>query len=110
MPRHKANERAREALGLHKRIRVARIRAGISTEQMAIWLGVHQSNYTRIETGKVAVSAERVLEVSRLLNVSVAELYGELPPVEERDTDVEPADAPHDSSAAPPPVTKTVAA
>lgn len=78
MGKKHGNTAARLAMGLHTRMREARVAAGITREQMAGWLGVHVTNYSRIETGSVSVSAERVGQIARLLGVSVASLYGEL--------------------------------
>jgi DNA-binding XRE family transcriptional regulator len=87
MGRTKSNKAARLALGLHRRIQEARERASITREQMAAWLGLHTTNYARIELGDVAVSAERVAEIARLLHINVASLYGESGPEETNDDD-----------------------
>lgn len=65
------------ALGLHQRLAEARESANLSRRQVAGWLGVHVTNYARIETGDVSISADRVAQLARLLGVSVAWLYGE---------------------------------
>jgi len=56
-------------------IREIRQNQAYSQEFMATTLGIHTSNYNRIETGVQQPSLARILEIARILNVQPFELF-----------------------------------
>lgn len=57
-----------------QRIRLARERCDINQSGLAVLIGLQQGTVCRIESGEIAVSAERLLEIAAALQVSVVEL------------------------------------
>ena len=58
------------------KIRNIRKSKGISQEAMAFDLGIDYSTYGKIERGKIALTVERLVLISEILKVSVAEIFG----------------------------------
>lgn len=56
-------------------IRELRQNQAYSQEFMATTLGIHTSNYNRIETGVQQPSLARILEIARILNVQPFEFF-----------------------------------
>ena len=59
---------------LTEQIRQARLKRGLSQENMAESLGISTSAYGDIERGKTEISIRRLIVLAELLEVSVAEL------------------------------------
>ena len=60
-----------------KRIRRTRELRGIPSTEIARQIEVSRPYYSLLETGKRRLSAEHVWKIAKVLDVSVAELYGE---------------------------------
>lgn len=61
---------------LARRLRAARVRAGLTQVEVARTLELHRPAVTEIEAGRRSVSSEELERFSRLYQVSVAELLG----------------------------------
>jgi len=55
-------------------VRKIRQQKGLSQDNMAADMGLSQSQYSRIEQGDCAVPFEKVIEISKILNVSPDEI------------------------------------
>lgn len=64
-------------MNLHHRIKDIREEKKLSQEYMANKLTLSQSQYSRREKGEVKFLADELLSIARILEVSVAQLYGE---------------------------------
>lgn len=61
-----------------KAIRIARTRAGLTQKQLAELVGRDQSEISRIEAGKTALTVPLLLSVAKALNVRPARLLNEI--------------------------------
>ena len=61
-------------------IKNARQRLGLSAEEVAQKVGVHRNMIYRWESGGAEPSAENLYKFSKLVGVTIPELYGEAPP------------------------------
>ena len=61
-----------------KAIRIARTRAGLTQKQLADLVGRDQSEISRIEAGKTALTVPLLLSVAKALNVRPARLLNEI--------------------------------
>ena len=68
-----------------ERIREARKQAGLSQGQVAKLMGLHRPSVSEIEAGNRRVSAEEVVTLAKLFDVSVAWLVGDAPESVETD-------------------------
>ncbi len=64
-------------MDIRDRIRSLRKDRGLSAERVAREMGISRPFYTLIECGKRRLTAEHVEKITRVLGVSVGELYGE---------------------------------
>jgi len=61
-----------------KAIRIARTRAGLTQKQLAELVGRDQSEISRIEAGKTALTVPLLLSVAKALGVRPARLLNEI--------------------------------
>jgi len=66
---------AQKIIGLN--IKLARIKNGYSQAELADKLSVEQSYISRVESGKVAVSCERIYEIIHLLDCEASDIFPE---------------------------------
>lgn len=59
------------------KIRKIREHKGLSQEVIAFELGISQPTYARLEKKDVRISIKRLIEITRILNISVSELIDE---------------------------------
>lgn len=64
---------------LAARLRDARTLAGLSQSQVAKMLGLHRPTISEMEAGNRKVTAEELVRLSEIYDVSVSWLLGELP-------------------------------
>ena len=64
-------------MNLYQRIKDTREEKKISQEYIAHELSLSQSQYSRREKGEVKFLADELLTIARILEVSIAQLYGE---------------------------------
>ena len=58
-------------------IRLARVTKGLSQQNMADELGLTVASYSNIERGITDITVSRLIEISKLLNVSIYQLLDE---------------------------------
>ncbi|ATA73541.1 MULTISPECIES: helix-turn-helix domain-containing protein [Capnocytophaga] len=56
------------------KIKKIRLEKKISQEDIAFQLGISQSAYAKIETGKQKLSAEQLIKISKILSIDLKEL------------------------------------
>ena len=64
---------------VRERIRIIRDQKGIRAKDIAVALGMARPSYTLIEVGRRRLTADHVQKIARVLGVTVAALYGEVP-------------------------------
>jgi transcriptional regulator with XRE-family HTH domain len=62
------------------RIYLARKRLGLKQSDVFLKLGIGQSSYSDIETGKRSISVDLLCELSNILNIKASYLLGESEP------------------------------
>ena len=62
---------------IYEKIKNIRESKKISQDYLAIELGLGQSQYSRRETGEVEFSPKQIKTISKLLDTSIANLFGE---------------------------------
>lgn len=55
-------------------IREFRLKRGLSQEYMAFSLGIHTSNYSRLESGTYQARMQRIIDIAKILQVQPYEL------------------------------------
>jgi transcriptional regulator with XRE-family HTH domain len=75
MPKRSKNDCRNKDIG--NRIRVARVRQGLSQIETAARLGITYPTLSKYQTGETALSATRLLDVAAALHVTIAWLVGE---------------------------------
>ena len=64
-------------MGIHKRIKTIRESKKISQSYLASELNLDQSQYSRREKGEIQFIPEEIVKLSKLLETSISELFGE---------------------------------
>lgn len=64
-------------MGIHKRIKAIRETKKISQSYLANELNLDQSQYSRREKGEIKFIPEELMKISKLLQISISELFGE---------------------------------
>ncbi|HEU4552035.1 MAG TPA: helix-turn-helix transcriptional regulator [Chitinophaga sp.] len=59
-------------------IKHLRRRKEYSQEYMAAHLDISQNAYSKLETGKISISIDRLCDVARILDINPAELLGKI--------------------------------
>lgn len=62
---------------LHERVKTIREQKRYSQEHIAHELGLSQSQYSRRENGEIKFDADEILQVSKILDTKISELFGE---------------------------------
>ena len=62
-----------------QRIRMFRAMRGLSQDNVADELGMTTGNYGKMERGEITISVNAVAQISKILKVSIAELFDEKP-------------------------------
>ena len=62
-----------------QRIRVFRAMRGLSQDNVADELGMTTGNYGKMERGEITISVNTVAQISKILKVTIAELFDEKP-------------------------------
>lgn len=62
-----------------QRIRMFRAMRGLSQDNVADELGMTTGNYGKMERGEITISVNAVAHISKILKVSIAELFDEKP-------------------------------
>ena len=62
-----------------QRIRMFRAMRGLSQDNVADELGMTTGNYGKMERGEITISVNTVAQISKILKVSIAELFDEKP-------------------------------
>ena len=57
-----------------EKIRIARTIKGYSQEYMAFMLNISQSTYSKMESGSIELTVQRLFEIAELLEVKIIEL------------------------------------
>lgn len=60
------------------KIRHLRRKKEYSQEYMAAHLDISQNAYSKLETGKIAITVDRLCEVARILDIAPADLLAEV--------------------------------
>lgn len=55
-------------------VKIARLKKGLTQEQLADLMNIHLTYIARIETGKINMSLGKILELSKFLNVDINNL------------------------------------
>lgn len=55
-------------------VKIARMRKGLTQEQLADLMGIHLTYIARIETGKINMSLGKILEIARTLEIDINQL------------------------------------
>lgn len=63
--------------GIGKRIKIARIKAGLSQEQLAELINLSTGHTSNIETGSTRVSLKTIISIANALHVSADELLAD---------------------------------
>ena len=71
-----ALRRPKQRQKIADRLRRLRVAAGITQDQACAKLDIARSQWCLIETGQRSIPAERIVDVARLVNVSLNELLG----------------------------------
>jgi transcriptional regulator with XRE-family HTH domain len=58
------------------RLRLLRIRAGVTQEEIAGQLRLRRNQWCRIEAGDQSIPAERLVDIARIISATVDELLG----------------------------------
>lgn len=72
-------------VAIAERVREARKQAGLSQGQVAKLMGLHRPSVSEIEAGNRRVSAEELMKLAELFDVSAAWLMGDVPESVETD-------------------------
>lgn len=64
-----------------QRIRMFRAMRGLSQDNVADELGMTTGNYGKMERGEITISVNAVAHISKILKVSIAELFDEKHPL-----------------------------
>jgi len=62
---------------LHEKVKQLREEKKLSQDYMAHELGLSQSQYSRRESGQISFVAEEISQLAKLMETTIAELYGE---------------------------------
>lgn len=62
---------------LYEKIKIIREDKKLSQDAVAHELGLCQSQYSRRENGEIKFDADEILQLSKALNTTISELYGE---------------------------------
>jgi transcriptional regulator with XRE-family HTH domain len=62
-----------------QRIRMFRAMRGLSQDNVADELGMTTGNYGKMERGEITISVTTVAQISKILKVTIAELFDENP-------------------------------
>lgn len=62
-----------------QRIRMFRAMRGLSQDNVADELGMTTGNYGKMERGEITISVNAVAQISKILKVSIADLFDEKP-------------------------------
>ena len=62
---------------INEKVKFFREKKGYSQESLAYRLGIEQSQYSRRENGQVKFSADEVLEISKMLDIEISELFSD---------------------------------
>ncbi len=62
---------------LHEKVKYYREIKRLSQESMAFELGLNQSQYSRRENGSIKFDSEEISNLSKILDVSASELFGD---------------------------------
>ena len=62
-----------------QRIRMFRAMRGLSQDNVADELGMTTGNYGKMERGEITISVNAVAQISKILKVSISELFDENP-------------------------------
>lgn len=60
---------------IHVKIRLIRLEKGYSQTYMAFCLNISQNSYSRLETGQVELTINRVIAIAEILRVNPLELF-----------------------------------
>ena len=66
-----------ERLAIARRLKQARVKAGVSQEKVARMMNLHRPTISALEAGARRLAAEEIVPITRLLGVSVAWLLEE---------------------------------
>ncbi|HIS37831.1 TPA: helix-turn-helix transcriptional regulator [Candidatus Scatousia excrementigallinarum] len=55
-------------------VKIARMKKGLTQEQLADLMNIHLTYIARIETGKINMSLGKILELAKFLNVDINKL------------------------------------
>ncbi len=71
-----------EALGFGRMLKELRKRRGLSQKELADALGVHYLQISKYETGAYFPTVGKVIEIAKVLQVGIDQLFGEVVPDE----------------------------
>lgn len=71
-----------QALSFGRRLRELRTRRGLSQKELGAAIGVHYMQISKYETGVNFPAVGKVLEIAKVLQVSMDQLFGEVVPDE----------------------------
>ena len=55
-------------------VKIARLKKGLTQEQLAEMMGIHLTYIAKIETGKINMSLGKILEISKTLKTDINKL------------------------------------
>ncbi len=55
-------------------VKIARLKKGLTQEQLADMMGIHLTYIAKIETGKINMSLGKILEISKTLKTDINKL------------------------------------